>query len=108
MSARGLVCAVPTALLLALGTAVPAQAIGPDSYLGSVGLFANAYCPQGTLEANGQMLSIAENEALFQIYGTTYGGDGKDSFAVPDLSGKVPVPGMRYCVMLSGRWPDHD
>jgi microcystin-dependent protein len=92
--------------LLALGAAaLPAHAFGPDDYLGSVGLFAGNFCPNGTLEAAGQLVSIAENEALFQLYGTTYGGDGQTDFALPDMSGTVPASDMRYCVTTDGAYP---
>lgn len=107
MTAERSVCAALTCLTLAAGTAGSAHAFGSDSYLGTIGLIAGSYCPQGTIEADGRLLSIPENEALFAIYGTTYGGDGDQTFAVPDLRATVPVDGMRYCVMLYGRYPDH-
>ena len=49
------------------------------------------YCPRGSLPAEGQLLSIAEYEALYTLYGTTYGGDGRVSFGLPDLRSRVPV-----------------
>jgi len=60
-------------------------------YVGEIRLFAGNFAPVGWMLCQGQTLSIAENEVLFQLIGTTYGGDGQTSFALPDLSGRVPV-----------------
>lgn len=62
-----------------------------ESYLGEIRMFAGNFAPQGWALCNGQLLSIAENEALFALLGTTYGGDGQTTFAVPDLQGRIPV-----------------
>ncbi|MEY3220046.1 MAG: hypothetical protein RIT27_1403 [Pseudomonadota bacterium] len=67
------------------------QACGPDSYLGSICLTAATFCPRGTFEANGQQLSISQNSALYSLLGATYGGDGRTTFGLPDLRGRVPV-----------------
>ncbi|TGV06831.1 phage tail protein, partial [Mesorhizobium sp. M00.F.Ca.ET.186.01.1.1] len=68
-----------------------------ESYLGEVRMFAGNFAPQGWALCNGQLLSIAENEALFALLGTTYGGDGQTTFALPDLQGRVPVhPNTTY------------
>lgn len=53
--------------------------------LGSICTFAGTYAPHGYLDCNGQLLSISSNNALYAIIGTTYGGDGKVNFALPDL-----------------------
>lgn len=58
-----------------------------DVYLGMVQLFAFSYAPQGWLPCNGQTLSITQNQALYAILGTTYGGDGKTTFCLPNLNG---------------------
>lgn len=60
-------------------------------YIGEVRLFAGNFAPQGWAMCQGQLLSIAENDVLFALFGTTYGGDGVSSFALPDLRGRVPV-----------------
>lgn len=60
-------------------------------YVGEIRLFAGNFAPLGWMFCQGQMLAIAEHEVLFQLIGTTYGGDGQTSFALPDLSGRVPV-----------------
>ena len=62
-----------------------------DPFLGEVKLVGFNFCPRGWLEADGTILSIAENSALFSLYGTFYGGDGRTTFALPDLRGRVPL-----------------
>ncbi len=60
-------------------------------YVGEIRLFAGNFAPSGWLFCEGQLLSIAENETLFQLIGTTYGGDGQSTFALPDFRGRVPI-----------------
>jgi microcystin-dependent protein len=60
-------------------------------YVGEIRLFAGTYAPAGWYACDGSLLSIGENETLFQLIGTTYGGDGQSTFAVPDLRGRVPT-----------------
>lgn len=60
-------------------------------YLGEMRLFAGNFAPRGWAFCNGQSLSIAENDALFALLGTIYGGDGQNTFNVPDLRGRVPL-----------------
>lgn len=62
-----------------------------QSYVGEIRLGAWNFAPAGWAFCHGQLLSIAEHETLFQLIGTTYGGDGQATFAVPDLRGRVPV-----------------
>ena len=62
-----------------------------DPLLGQVMLFAGTYAPIGWMFCQGQLLPISEYEALFTILGTTYGGDGQSTFALPNLSGRVAV-----------------
>lgn len=71
-------------------TGSPASACNTEPYLGSVCIVAFTFCPRGYLEAAGQIMSIAQNTALFSLVGTTYGGDGQVTFALPDLRGRVP------------------
>lgn len=72
----------------ALAGASPAMA--QDYYLGQIITVANNFCPYGTMEAAGTILSIQQNTALFSLYGTTYGGNGTTNFALPDLRGRAP------------------
>ncbi len=60
-------------------------------YVGEIRIFAGNFAPAGWNFCDGSLLSIAENETLFNLIGTTYGGDGQDTFAVPDLRGRVPL-----------------
>lgn len=62
-----------------------------ESYIGSVSAWAGNYAPRGWMFCQGQILSIAQNQALFSLIGTTYGGDGVTTFALPNLGGRVPV-----------------
>lgn len=62
-----------------------------EPYLGEIFLFAGNFAPRGFAFCNGQLLPISQNSALFSILGTTYGGDGRTTFALPDLRGRVPV-----------------
>ena len=54
-------------------------------------MFAGNFAPAGWMFCEGQLLPISENETLFQLIGTTYGGDGQETFALPDLRGRIPI-----------------
>lgn len=62
-----------------------------EPLLGQIILFAGNFAPRGWAFCDGQLLPISSNSALFSILGTTYGGDGRTSFALPDLRGRVPM-----------------
>ncbi|HTG70013.1 MAG TPA: tail fiber protein [Candidatus Udaeobacter sp.] len=62
-----------------------------DPYLGEIRMFAGNFAPQGWALCNGALLSISENDALFALLGTTYGGDGQTTFALPNLVSRVPI-----------------
>lgn len=62
-----------------------------EKYLGEVITVGFNFCPRGTMPANGQLLPIASYTALFSLYGTMYGGDGRSTFALPDLRGRMIV-----------------
>jgi microcystin-dependent protein len=62
-----------------------------DPYIGEITLWAGTYAPIGWEFCHGQLLPIAQYEALFTLIGTTYGGDGVNNFALPDLRGRVPI-----------------
>ncbi len=61
------------------------------AYVGEIRIFAGNYGPAGWRVCDGALLPISGNEALFSLIGTTYGGDGEATFAVPDLRGRLPV-----------------
>src|SRR5436305_10346690 len=60
-------------------------------YVGEIRIFAGNFAPAGWMFCDGQLLPISENETLFNLIGTTYGGDGQSTFALPDLRGRVPL-----------------
>ena len=69
--------------------ASPAQA--QERYIGEILQTGATFCPRDTAELNGQLLPIATNDALFALIGTIYGGDGRATFGLPDLRGRVPM-----------------
>lgn len=77
----------------ALGTTLslnaPEAEAYSERYLGEVLTVGFNFCPRGTVQANGQLLAISQNTALFSLYGTIYGGDGRTTFALPDLRGRT-------------------
>lgn len=66
-------------------------AFAQEAFLGQLMLVGFNFCPRGWATADGQILSIAQNTALFSLFGTTYGGNGQTTFALPDLRGRVPM-----------------
>ena len=74
--------------ILSMGKANAQQV---ETFLGEIRMFAGNFAPTGWAFCQGQLLPIAQNQALFSLLGTTYGGDGRTSFALPDLRGRVPV-----------------
>ncbi|WP_291908925.1 phage tail protein [Chitinophaga sp. CB10] len=73
-----------------------------DPFVAEVILFAGNFAPKGYALCNGQLLPISQNTALFSLLGTYYGGDGKSTFALPNLQGAVPI-GMGYGQGLTQR-----
>src|SRR4029077_2744547 len=64
-------------------------------YVGEIRMFAGNFAPAGWMFCAGQLMPISENETLFNLIGTTYGGDGQETFALPDLQGRIPIhPGL--------------
>lgn len=62
-----------------------------DPFLGQIIMFGGNFAPRGWALCQGQLLAISQNSALFSILGTTYGGDGRTTFALPDLRGRMPI-----------------
>jgi len=62
-----------------------------DPFIGEIRLFGFNFAPQGWAQCNGQLLPISQNTALFSILGTTYGGDGRTTFGLPNLQGQAPL-----------------
>ncbi|RIK44075.1 MAG: phage tail protein [Chloroflexi bacterium] len=68
-----------------------------NPYIGEIRMFAGTFPPEGWMFCEGQLLSIVEYQELFQLIGTTYGGDGQRTFGLPDLRGRLPIhhgPGL--------------
>jgi microcystin-dependent protein len=86
MKKRTLLLTTVTGATMLFGAA-PAEA--QDRYLGQIILFGNSFCPRNMVDAAGQILPIAQNTALFSLFGTTFGGNGQTTFALPDLRGRA-------------------
>lgn len=78
-------------VILAFATLALASVARAQPHIGEIKLLPYTFCPDGWMEAAGQLLPIADNEALFTLYGATFGGDGEQTFALPDLRGRVPL-----------------
>jgi microcystin-dependent protein len=114
---KRLALAAATAALLA----TPANAQDAKQ-LGEIYLFAGNFCPRGSLPTDGRIMQIANNTALFSIFGTIYGGDGRTTFALPDLTygertnnsrqkGEIEQGGVdhpHYCIVVQGIFPSRN
>lgn len=76
-----------------------------DGYLGEIRIFAGTYAPEGWVFCDGSLLQISTNNALFSLIGTTYGGDGKTTFGVPDLRGALAIGCGQPVAPLTGNYP---
>jgi microcystin-dependent protein len=92
-------------LCLVLGLA--SRSYAADPYVGEIIVSGNNFCPAGWLPLNGQLLPISENEFLFQLIGTTYGGDGEQNFALPTAKPVISATGaaLTQCISLFGVFP---
>jgi microcystin-dependent protein len=89
-------------------TAFPASA-GSNPYIAEIETFAFNFCPQGWAPLDGRLMSISQNTALFSLLGTTYGGDGKSTFALPLVKPIFTIspaaPQLLQCIALVGTFP---
>ncbi|MEL7532442.1 MAG: tail fiber protein [Bacteroidota bacterium] len=69
----------------------PEETLGAEPFIGEIAMFAGTFAPRGWALCDGSLLPISQNTALFSLLGTTYGGDGRTTFALPDLRGRVAV-----------------
>ena len=76
--------------VIVLGVSSTAQA-AKEPFIGEIMMTGANYCPKGWADLNGQLLPISQNQALFSLLGTTYGGDGRTNFGLPDMRGRVPL-----------------
>ncbi|WP_186327885.1 InlB B-repeat-containing protein [Paenibacillus xylanexedens] len=84
-----------------------AHAAAAEPYLGEIRLFPYSAVPTGWMPARGQTLSLSQNTALYSLLGNKYGGDGKSTFALPDLTHTAPE-GMGYYISMIGTFPSRD
>jgi len=93
------------ALVAAFVFSCAGVASAQEPYLGEVRLFGYNWCPTGWAQANGQLLSISANTALFSLYGTNFGGNGQTTFGLPNLIGRAPygygstAPGQPFAAL---------
>ena len=76
-----------------------------EQLIGQIQLFPYDFAPTDWAFCEGQLLPIMQNQLLFSLIGTRYGGDGMSTFALPNLKGKEPGPDMHYCIALQGIYP---
>jgi microcystin-dependent protein len=76
-----------------------------EPFLGTIFMFGGNYAPKGYAMCQGQLLQITQNMALFSVIGTTYGGDGQKTFALPKLSGPE---GTIYIMAVTGMFPSRE
>jgi len=102
-----IILAAAAALSSALA-AFPAEA-GQNPFLGEIETFAFNFCPVGWAPLDGRLMSISQNTALFALLGTTYGGDGKTTFALPLVKPIFTIspgePQLLQCIALEGIFP---
>ncbi|MEM7505431.1 MAG: tail fiber protein [Pseudomonadota bacterium] len=80
---------------IGLGAALPGKAAAQEYYIGQIFLGGWNFCPRGSAFANGALLPISDYTAVFAVLGTAFGGDGRTTFALPDLRGRTPLaPGQ--------------
>ena len=81
-----------------------------EPYLGEIRLFPFNFAPKGWAACNGASYPIAQYQALFALIGTTFGGDGRTNFALPNLASKSPFPEgvIGYCIATQGVFPARD
>jgi microcystin-dependent protein len=76
-----------------------------DYTIGTITLFPYTFAPMSWYLCNGQILSISGNETLFSLIGSSYGGNGSNNFALPNMLGLEPIPGMSYYICYEGIYP---
>lgn len=101
-----------TASAIALVAFCATPAVAQDRTLAEVFATGANFCPRGTLPAEGQILPIRDNTALFSLLGTRYGGDGRSTFALPDLRQTLTAAApdartveVQYCIVTEGMFP---
>ncbi|MCZ6802210.1 MAG: tail fiber protein [Nitrospirae bacterium] len=78
-------------LFIIVGASPQTATAGTEPFIGEIMMTAASYCPVGWTDANGQLLAVPPNQALFSLLGTTFGGNGRTTFGLPDLRGRVAI-----------------
>ncbi len=76
-----------------------------EPFLGQIQGFAFSFAPRGWAKSEGQLLEIMSNQALYSLLGTTYGGDGRTTFGLPDLRKQSKADDLNYCIAIQGIFP---
>lgn len=79
-----------------------------EYYLGEIELFPYGFVPMGWRLCNGDILQIAQSQALFSLIENKFGGNGSTTFALPNLGADSPLAGMNYYICTSGIYPSRD
>lgn len=79
-----------------------------DEFIGKIDLYPYSFAPMGSALCNGQILQVAQYSALYALIGNTYGGTYGQTFAVPNMQGLEPVPGMNYYIITEGIFPTRE
>jgi microcystin-dependent protein len=74
-------------------------------FVGILQLYPYTFTPLGYMSCEGQTLSISQYQTLYALIGSTYGGDGQTTFALPNLKGAEPLPQLKYYIALDGLYP---
>jgi len=90
-------------LLMTLILSVPSRVFADEPLIGEVKIFAGNFAPRGWAFCHGQLLSISQYTTLFSLLGTTYGGDGRTTFALPDLRARVAIGAGQYRQQANSR-----
>ena len=77
-----------------------------EPMLAQVMLFSGNFAPRGWADCDGSVLQIAQNQALYSLVGTTYGGDGRTTFGLPKIG--PPASGLRYVIAVQGGYPQRN
>ena len=79
-----------------------------EPFFGQIQGFGFQFAPVGWAKCEGQMMPIEENQALFSLLGTTYGGDGRTTFGLPDLRRDGKQNNINYCIAINGLYPSRN
>jgi microcystin-dependent protein len=74
-------------------------------FLGQIALFPYNFTPENWMPCTGQLMQINQNQALFALIGTNFGGDGQTTFGLPNLQGKAPAAHLQYFIATNGVFP---